>query len=60
MYKLSVDFDFTTDLTLLTTGIEKLNAVKLTYQSKIIGLLLLISPVEVKAQSPLNKEITIK
>ena len=29
----TVDFDFTTDLTLLTTGIEKLNAVTLTYQS---------------------------
>ena len=29
----TVDFDFTSDLTLLTTGIEKLNAVTLTYQS---------------------------
>lgn len=29
----SVDFDFTNDLTLLTSGIEKLNAVTLTYQS---------------------------
>ena len=29
----TVDFDFTNDLTLLTTGIEKLNAVTLTYQS---------------------------
>lgn len=29
----TVDFDFTNDLTLLTTGIEKINAVTLTYQS---------------------------
>ncbi len=29
----SIDFDFTSNLTLLTTGIEKLNAVSLTYQS---------------------------
>jgi hypothetical protein len=29
----SVDFDFTSDLTLLTSGIEKINAVTLTYQS---------------------------
>jgi hypothetical protein len=29
----SVDFDFTSDLSLLTTGIEKINAVTLTYQS---------------------------
>lgn len=29
----NVDFDFTSNLTLLTTGIEKINAVSLTYQS---------------------------
>ncbi len=29
----SIDFDFTSNLTLLTTGIEKINAVSLTYQS---------------------------
>lgn len=29
----SLDFDFSTNLTLLTTGIEKINAVSLTYQS---------------------------
>lgn len=29
----TIDFDFTSNLTLLTTGIEKLNAVSLTYQS---------------------------
>lgn len=29
----TVDFDFTSNLTLLTTGIEKINAVSLTYQS---------------------------
>ena len=29
----SVDFDFTSDVTLLTAGIEKINAVTLTYQS---------------------------
>ena len=29
----SLDFDFTADLTTLTTGIEKINAVSLTYQS---------------------------
>lgn len=29
----TIDFDFTNDLTLLTTGIEKINAVTLTYQS---------------------------
>lgn len=29
----NIDFDFTSDLSLLTTGIEKINAVTLTYQS---------------------------